>query len=100
MDHPVENRQIMSHREYVPHSDRFELKFGMHREEGLLMNFPKFHGGRATSSVFALLLQNLSDRPCIIYMRPSSSLEIPSSIEVEHFPVEDKKPTFAHFQPQ
>ncbi len=35
-------------------------------EEGLLTNFPEFHGDRATSAVFAALSQNLRDRPCMI----------------------------------
>ncbi len=39
----------------------------MHGKEGLLTNFPKFHGDRATSTMFSLaLLQNLPDRSCII----------------------------------
>ncbi len=42
----------MSRREYVPLCERFELKLGMHGEEGLLTNFPKFHGDRATSTTF------------------------------------------------
>ncbi len=31
----------------------FELKLGMRGEEGLLTNFPKFHGDRATSTMFS-----------------------------------------------
>ncbi len=48
-----QNRQVKSHCEYVPHYKRFELKLGMRGEEGLLMNFPKFHGGCATSTMFS-----------------------------------------------
>ncbi len=40
-------------REYVPHYEWFELKLGMRGEEGLLMNFPKFHGDHATSTMFS-----------------------------------------------
>ncbi len=32
---------------------RFELKLGMCEEEGLLINFPKFHGDRATITMFS-----------------------------------------------
>ncbi len=48
-----QNRQVTSHREYVPHCERFELKLGMRVEEGLLNTFPKFHGDRATSTMFS-----------------------------------------------
>ncbi len=47
-----QNRQVTSHREYVPHWERFELKLGTCREEGLLTNFPKFHGDRSSSTTF------------------------------------------------
>ncbi len=43
----------MSHRKYVPHCKRLELKLGIHRETGLLTNFRKFHGDRATSTMFS-----------------------------------------------
>ncbi len=48
-----QNRQVTSHREYIPHCEWFKLKLGMHREEGLLTNFPKFHGDHATSTMFS-----------------------------------------------
>ncbi len=31
-----QNRQVTSHRQYVPHCEQFELKLGMRREEGIL----------------------------------------------------------------
>ncbi len=43
----------MSRRKYVPHCEWLKLKLGMRREEGLLTNFPKFHGDRATSTMFS-----------------------------------------------
>ncbi len=48
-----QNRQITSRRKYVPFWERFKLKLGMHREKGLSMNFPMFHGDRATSTMFS-----------------------------------------------
>ncbi len=42
----------MSRHKYVPHCEWFELKLGMCGEEGLLTNFPKFHGDCATSTMF------------------------------------------------
>ncbi len=48
-------QKVTSYREYVPHCERFELKIGMRGEEGLLTNFPKFHGGCATSSTGQIL---------------------------------------------
>ncbi len=47
-----QNRQVTSHCEYVPHCEWFDLKLGMHGENGLLTNFPKFHGDHATSTMF------------------------------------------------
>ncbi len=48
-----QNRQVTSCQEYVPHSERFELKRGKRGEEVLLTNFLKFHGDRATSTMFS-----------------------------------------------
>ncbi len=42
----------MSHGEYVPQCEQFELKLGMRKEEGLLTNFPRFYGERTTSTMF------------------------------------------------
>ncbi len=50
--------------EYVPHYEQFELKLGMCGEEGLLTNFSEFHGDRTSGTVFAVLSQNLPNRPC------------------------------------
>ncbi len=47
-----QNRQVTSHLKYVPFCEWFELKLGMCGEEGLLTNFSKFHGNRATSTIF------------------------------------------------
>ncbi len=47
-----QNRQVTSHK-YVPHCEWFELKLGMCGEVGLLMNFLKFHGDRASSTMFS-----------------------------------------------
>ncbi len=41
-----------SHRKYVPHCERFELKLGMRGDGGLLTYFRKFHVDRATSTMF------------------------------------------------
>ncbi len=43
----------LSLREYIPHCEPFGLKLGMCGEEGLLTNFPKFNGDRATSTMFS-----------------------------------------------
>ncbi len=48
-----QNRQVTSRRKYGPHSEQFKLKLGMHGEEGLSMNFPKFHGDRSNSTMFS-----------------------------------------------
>ncbi len=48
-----QNRQVMSCCAYVAYCERFELKLGMRGEEGLLTNFPKLHGDRATSTMFS-----------------------------------------------
>ncbi len=48
-----QNRQVTSLREYVPHCEWFKWKHSMHREEGLLKNFPKFCGDCATSTMFS-----------------------------------------------
>ncbi len=48
-----QNRQVMSCCEYAPHCEWFELKLGMHGEEGLLANFPKFPGDCATNIMFS-----------------------------------------------
>ncbi len=45
----------MSSHKYVPHCERFELKLGMHGEEGLLTNFIKFHRDFATCTMFPTL---------------------------------------------
>ncbi len=47
-----QNRQITSHREYVPHCEWFELKLGMGGEESLLTNFPNFMGDHTASIMF------------------------------------------------
>ncbi len=47
-----QNRQVTSCREYT-HCERFELKFDVRGEENLLTNFPKFHGDRATNTMFS-----------------------------------------------
>ncbi len=48
-----QNRQVTSRCEYVPHCERFELQLCLSGEEGLLTNFPMFHGDRATSTTFS-----------------------------------------------
>ncbi len=64
----------MSHREYVPHCEWFELKLGMCREEGLLTKCPKCHGDRAASIMFSQCFRKtyqtdlVLDRPCISQM--------------------------------
>ncbi len=47
-----QNIQFTSHREYVPHCEWFELKHGMCGEGNLLVNFAKFYGDCATSTMF------------------------------------------------
>ncbi len=48
-----DKRQVKSRHKYVSHCEWFELKLGMCREEGLLTNFPKFHGDHTTSTMFS-----------------------------------------------
>ncbi len=64
-----QNRQVTSLREYVPHCKRFELKFCMRGEEGLLTSFPKFYGDRATSSMFSQCCRKTYriDLVCTVY---------------------------------
>ncbi len=45
--------QVTSYCKYVPHCEWVELKLGIRGEEGLLTNFPKFHGNHATSTMFS-----------------------------------------------
>ncbi len=72
-----QNRQVTSHFEYVPHCKWFELKLGMRREEGLLTNFPKFHGDHAISTMF---LQHCSETYQTDLVVPTSHWEAPCVI--------------------
>ncbi len=47
-----QNRQVTSPCECVPHCEQFQLKLSMCGQEGLLTNFPNFHGNRTTSTTF------------------------------------------------
>ncbi len=61
-----QNRQVTSCCECVPHSEWFELKLGMGKKEGLLTNFPMFHGDPATGTIFSQhCRKTYLDRPCI-----------------------------------
>ncbi len=48
-----QNKQVTSHVKYVSHCELYELKLSMHIEEGLLTNFPKFHGDLTTNTMFS-----------------------------------------------
>ncbi len=81
-----QNRQVTPHRKYMPHCEQFELKLGMRREEGLLTNFPKFHGDGATSTCFRNAVTKLTGQTLYFFLIISYNTVVALKFMLKLFP--------------